>query len=68
MVVNFCLDHGGEEIFTIETEDVAGLLAAAQGDKITYLGDLYRYDNHVLSYHVDNGRHYYEVNVYMTPY
>ncbi|MFC0235646.1 hypothetical protein [Fictibacillus phosphorivorans] len=68
MIVKFCLNDGGEELFEIDSHDVAGLIEAAKGDKVSYKGELYSYNNHAL-YHYDNdGKVEVEVLVYLDEY
>lgn len=65
MNVAFVHNQSGEELLTMQTSDVAGLLAAAQGESITFPAGRFKYDYHTLDHYVENGAIYQELVIYM---
>ena len=68
MSINFYREDTQAFLFSTNTEDVAGLLAAVQGDYIDFLSDTYRYSTHIFVYRLDNAVPVVEVNVLVNPY
>jgi hypothetical protein len=69
MLIKFCQDDGGTELYSQESNDVAGIIAAATGEKVIFHDDFYKYDNHILNHYVDgNGKWNQEVIIYLKDY
>lgn len=67
MHILFCLEDG-IELHEMESDDVAGVIAAARGQKVIFHDDFYKYDHHVLNHYTDNGKRYQEVIIYLSKY
>lgn len=65
MKVIFILTATGEEILEMVSHDVAGLLAAVQGDSVTFPSGSYTYDFHTLDHYLENGMYQQELVVYL---
>ncbi|WP_416826108.1 hypothetical protein [Ectobacillus polymachus] len=65
MKIKFCLADGGDLLFVITSEDVAGIIEASKGEKIVYSKKSYKYDHHILN-HIEP--HFLEVIVYVNEY
>jgi hypothetical protein len=68
MKIRFCLDDGGEQLYEMVTEDVVGIITAANGDKVVFQDRYYKYDNHILNHYVESGKWIQEVVIYMVDY
>lgn len=71
MLVKFCLDDGGDELFEIKAEtlaDVSGIIEAAKGQKVVFHREDYKYDSHILNHYNDGGKWETEVIVYLVKY
>jgi hypothetical protein len=69
MIIKFCLDDGGEELYSIVSNDIAGIIEAAKGQKVIFQDSWYKYDNHILNhYQDDNGQWKQEVVIYLISY
>jgi hypothetical protein len=69
MKIRFCLDDGGDELYSIESNDVAGVIEAAKGQKVIFQHDWYRYDNHILNHYInDDDEWNQEVIIYLVQY
>lgn len=68
MLIRFCLDDGGNELFSLTSNDIAGVIEASKGEKVVFHDDWYEYDNHVLNHYVENGKWYQEVIIYLKDY
>lgn len=55
----------GEELLSTISQDVAGLLAAAQGENITFPFGTYKYDFHSLDHYEENGDYKQELVIYV---
>ena len=65
MNVAFVHNQSGEELLTMQCTDVAGLLAAAKGESITFPRGRFVYDYHTLDHYVEDGAIYQELVIYM---
>ena len=64
MNVIFVLTATGEELLHMVSHDVAGLLAAAQGESVTFPSGSYVYDFHTLDHYLEDGVYRQELVVY----
>lgn len=55
----------GNELLVTVSHDVAGLLAACQGESVTFPVGAYKYDAHSLDYYEDEGVYKQELVVYL---
>ena len=58
-------NQSGEELIMMTSTDVAGLLAAAQGESITFPRGRFKYDYHTLDHYVEDGVLTQELVIYM---
>ncbi|GGG18560.1 hypothetical protein GCM10007425_11310 [Lysinibacillus alkalisoli] len=65
MNVAFVHNQTGEEILITHTDDIAGLLAAAQGSAITFPVGRFKYDYHTLDYYAEEGIMMHELVIYV---
>ena len=65
MQVVFVLTSTGEEILQMESNDVAGMLAAAQGESVTFPSGHFKYDFHTLDHYIENGEMRQELVIYL---
>lgn len=59
------VDEAGAELLTTVSNDVAGLLAACQGETVTFPFGTYKYDFHSLDHYEENGQYKQELVVYL---
>lgn len=64
MKVIFVLTETGEEILEMVSHDVAGLLAAVQGENVTFPQGSYTYDFHTLDHYLEEGVYQQELVIY----
>ena len=64
MKVIFVLTATGEEILEMVSHDVAGLLAAVQGENVTFPSGSYTYDFHTLDHYLEEGVYQQELVIY----
>ena len=55
MNVIFVVTETGEELTVMVSNDVAGLLAAAKGDSVTFPQGDFQYDFHTLDHYLEEG-------------
>lgn len=65
MHVVFVLTDNGEELFQMESTDVAGVLAAAQGESVTFPSGHFKYDFHNLDHYFEDGVFRQELVIYL---
>lgn len=65
MNVIFVLTLTGEELATMVSNDVAGLLAAAQGLSVTFPQGEFKYDFHTLDHYLEDGVFRQELVIYL---
>ena len=65
MNVIFVLTSSGEEVLHMVSEDVAGLLAAVQGDSVTFPFGSFTYDFHTLDHYLEEGVYRQELVIYL---
>lgn len=65
MNVIFVVTSTGEEVLEMVSHDVAGLLAAVQGESITFPHGSYQYDFHTLDHYLEDGVYRQELVVYL---
>ena len=65
MYVAFVEVQSGAGLLTTVSQDVAGLLAACQGDSITFPFGTYKYEFHSLDHCEEDGEFKQELVVYM---
>ncbi|WP_139266916.1 thymidylate synthase [Cytobacillus oceanisediminis] len=65
MHIEFCMNDGGSVLYTMESNDVAGVLAAAKGDKVIIDKRIFKYNSHILNHYVDNGLKKQELLIYL---
>lgn len=64
MKVIFVLTTTGEEILEMVSNDVAGLLAAVQGENVTFPHGSYTYDFHTLDHYLEEDVYHQELVIY----
>ncbi|MEO4054638.1 thymidylate synthase [Solibacillus sp. CAU 1738] len=65
MNVIFVLTTTGEEVLEMVSTDVAGLLAAVQGESVTFPFGSYSYDFHNLDHYLEDGVYRQELVIYL---
>lgn len=65
MNVIFALTSTGEQLLEMVSTDVAGLLAAVQGESVTFPFGSYVYDFHALDHYDDDGAYRQELVIYL---
>ena len=65
MNVIFVLTSTGEEVLEMVSTDVAGLLAAVQGESVTFPFGSYQYDFHNLDHYLEEGVYRQELVIYL---
>lgn len=65
MNVVFVLTKTGEEILEMVSTDVAGLLAAAKGENLTFPFGSFQYDFHTLDHYLEDGVYRQELVIYL---
>jgi len=65
MNVIFVDSFSGDELLQIVTHDVAGMLAAAQGESVTFPVGHFKYEFHNLDFYEDNGQIRQELVIYV---
>jgi hypothetical protein len=65
MNVAFVITLTGEELTSMVSNDVAGLLAAAKGDAITFPQGDFEYDFHTLDHYLEEGVYRQELVIYL---
>lgn len=65
MNVIFIDSYSGEELLHMVSQDVAGILAAAQGESVTFPVGHFKYEFHNLDFYEDNGQIRQELVIYV---
>ncbi|MER2106880.1 MAG: thymidylate synthase [Solibacillus sp.] len=65
MHVIFVVTETAEEILQMVSTDVAGLLAAVQGESVTFPSGSYLYDCHTLDHYLIDGEYRQELVIYL---
>lgn len=65
MHVVFVITETAEEILEMVSTDVAGLLAAVQGESVTFPNGTYSYDCHTLDHYFIDGQYRQELVIYL---
>ncbi|MFF5994858.1 MULTISPECIES: thymidylate synthase [unclassified Lysinibacillus] len=65
MNIVFVLTATGEEVLEMVSTDVAGLLAAVQGESVTFPHGNYQYDFHNLDHYLEDGVYRQELVIYL---
>lgn len=65
MQIVFVLTENGQELFSMESNDVAGVLAAAQGESVTFPNGHFKYDFHNLDHYFEDGNYRQELVIYL---
>jgi len=65
MNVIFVDSFSGEELLQMITQDVAGILAAAQGESVTFPVGHFKYEFHNLDFYEENGELRQELVIYV---
>lgn len=65
MNVVFVLTSTGQEVLEMKSNDVAGLLAAAKGDNITFPFGTFKYDFHTLDHYLEDNVYRQELVIYL---
>lgn len=65
MQVVFVVTETGEELTTMISNDVAGLLAATKGESVTFPQGDFEYDFHTLDHYFEEGVYRQELVVYL---
>ncbi|WP_107942612.1 thymidylate synthase [Metasolibacillus fluoroglycofenilyticus] len=65
MNVIFALTATGEQLLETVSTDVAGLLAAVQGESVTFPSGSYQYDFHALDHYEEGGAYRQELVIYL---
>ena len=65
MNVIFVVTLTGEEVLQMVSQDVAGLLAAVQGESVTFPDNSYQYDFHTLDHYLEDGVYRQELVIYL---
>lgn len=67
MNVVFVLTETAEEVLQMVSSDVAGLLAAVQGESVSFPFGTYQYDSHTLDHYLVEGAYQQELVIYLKP-
>lgn len=65
MQIVFVVTDSGEELLQMESADVAGVLAAAQGESVTFPSGHFVYDFHNLDHYIEDGHYHQELVIYL---
>lgn len=65
MNVIFVVTATGEEVLEMVSNDVAGLLAAVQGENVTFPFGRFKYDFHTLDHYLEDSVYRQELVVYL---
>lgn len=65
MNVVFVITETGEELTSMISADVAGLLAAVQGESVTFPQGDFVYDFHTLDHYLEDGMYRQELVIYL---
>ena len=65
MNVVFVITETGEELTTMVSTDVAGLLAAVKGESVTFPQGSFQYDFHTLDHYMEDGLYRQELVIYL---
>lgn len=65
MNVIFIDSYSGEELLHMVSQDVAGILAAAQGESVTFPVGHFKYEFHNLDFYEENGQIRQELVIYV---
>lgn len=65
MNVVFVVTLTGEELTSMISNDVAGLLAAVKGESVTFPSGDYEYDFHTLDHYLEEGTYRQELVIYL---
>lgn len=65
MNVVFVMTKTGEEVLEMVSNDVAGLLAAVQGENVSFPFGSYKYDFHTLDHYLENEDYRQELVIYL---
>ena len=65
MKVIFILTETAQEILEMESNDVAGILAAVQGESVTFPFGNFKYDCHSLDHYLEDGMYRQELVIYL---
>ncbi len=65
MKVIFVITATGEEVLEMVSNDVAGLLAAVQGENVTFPFGSFKYDFHTLDHYLEDSVYRQELVVYL---
>ncbi|WP_332651458.1 thymidylate synthase [Lysinibacillus sp. 54212] len=65
MNVIFVITSTGEEVLEMVSQDVAGLLAAVQGESVTFPFGSFQYDFHNLDHYLEDGVYRQELVIYL---
>ncbi len=65
MNVVFVITVTGEEVLEMVSNDVAGLLAAVQGENVTFPFGSFKYDFHTLDHYLENSNYRQELVIYL---
>lgn len=65
MHVVFVITETAEEILQMVSTDVGGLLAAVQGESVTFPSGSYAYDCHTLDHYLVDGEYRQELVIYL---
>ena len=66
MNVVFVVTLTGEELTSMISNDVAGLLAAVKGESVTFPSGDYTYDFHTLDHYLEDDVYRQELVIYLT--
>lgn len=64
MQIVFVLTETGQELLQMDSNDVAGVLAAAQGESVTFPNGHFKYDFHNLDHYIEDGEFKQELVIY----
>ncbi|MFC7684993.1 thymidylate synthase [Ureibacillus sp. GCM10028918] len=65
MNVIFVITATGEEVLEMVSNDVAGLLAAVQGENVTFPFGNFKYDFHTLDHYLEDSVYRQELVIYL---
>ncbi|MCM3387107.1 thymidylate synthase [Ureibacillus chungkukjangi] len=65
MNVIFVITATGEEVLEMVSNDVSGLLAAVQGENVTFPFGSFKYDFHTLDHYLENSVYRQELVIYL---
>ena len=65
MNVVFVITATGEEVVEMVSNDVAGLLAAVQGETVTFPFGSFKYDFHTLDHYLEDSVYRQELVIYL---